>query len=79
LGTEDYRLKPVVFSTIEPSISSKSHPVRDIAEEAMRLLRKQITHLKAMQQQVTLYTTLVVNKSTDINASVCFPGKSSSA
>jgi Transcriptional regulators len=59
-----------LIDAIEPSISSLSHPVKDIVEEAMRLLRKQIDHPDARQQQVILYTTLVVNTSTDANAPV---------
>ncbi len=57
-----------LIDAVEPSISSLSHPVSDIAEEAMRLLRKQIDHPNARQQQVILYTSLVVNTSTDVNA-----------
>jgi LacI family transcriptional regulator len=56
-----------LINAIEPSISSMSHPINDIAEESMRLLHKQMEH-PGTKQQVILYTTLVINTSTDINA-----------
>jgi LacI family transcriptional regulator len=61
-----------LINAIEPSISSLSHPINDIAKETVDLLRKQIQHPNSKRHQVMFYTTLVINTSTDANSPVRF-------
>lgn len=62
-----------LINAYEPSISSLLQPLEAITEEAIDLLHKKIRHPSARPQQITFYTTLVVNKSTDLNAPARFP------
>jgi len=61
-----------LINAYEPSISSLEHPIKAIASEAVNLVRKQIESPRAKRHQVTLYTTLIVNTSTDVEAPTRF-------
>jgi len=52
----------------EPSISSMQQPLKPAVKEAISLLQKTIKDPCVKRQQITLYATLVVNASTDIDA-----------
>ncbi len=62
-----------LINTYEPSISSMRHPIEATAEEVLQLICVKSQHPGAKHQQVTLHTTLVVNRSTDLNAPERFP------
>lgn len=56
----------------EPSISSLRHPIHRTAEEAVELLHERILYPNGKTRQVSLYTSLVVNTSTDPEAPARF-------
>jgi DNA-binding LacI/PurR family transcriptional regulator len=61
-----------LINAVEPSISSLSHPIKNISKEAMEMIFEQMKNVDAKRRQATFYTSLVVNLSTDRDAPVRF-------
>lgn len=61
-----------LINAYEPSITSIRHPIEATSEEVVKLLHNRILYPYSKLQQITLYTTLVENTSTDPQAPVRF-------